>query len=70
MIVAAKTILISTAFQSNGNLSYTLNIKFIFKVPNFSDTFSKITSTRFKNLLATWNRIANAKGKEICTYVR
>ena len=51
MTVAAEIILISTAYQSNGQisqiLSYTLNYfynkLFLYKVRNFSGTFSTIT---------------------------
>ena len=67
MTVAAEIILISTAFQSNGILSYTLNI---FKTNYFLKSTQpsvEFCSNRSKNLSVTWNRFVNAKSKMLCT---
>ena len=63
MSVASDIILISIkAIQSNGILSYTLNI---FKTRHLLKSTQLFT--RSKNLSATWNRLVNAKGKMIST---
>ena len=67
MTAAADIILISTAIQLNGILSYTLNIfiknkTFVKKHATFH-SFWKISSDRSKNLSATWNRLSQRQGQ-------
>ena len=71
MCVAADIILIITANQSNGNLSYTLNVfktKHFLKSTQLFTRSEKISSNCSKNLSAIWNRLANGKGEMKCTY--
>ena len=70
MSVAADIILIITAIQSNGNLSYTLNV---FKTKHFLKSTQLVT--RSEELVATVLKfISNLKslsqreGEMICTY--
>ena len=71
MSVAADIILIITAIQSNGNLSYTLNV---FKTKHFLKSTQLVT--RSEELVATVLKIyqqseiakPTGRGEMICTY--
>ena len=73
MSVAADIILIITAIQSNGNLSYTLNV---FKTKHFLKSTQLVT--RSEKLVATVLKIyqrseiakPTGKGEMICTYTK
>ena len=71
MSVAADIILIITAIQSNGNLSYTLNVfktKTFLKKHSTCHTFWKISSNCSKNYQQSEIAKPTGRGEMICTY--
>ena len=72
MSVAADIILIITAIQSNGNLSYTLNV---FKTKHFLKSTQLVTRSEkvVATVLKIYQRSEMAKpteGEMICTYTK